>query len=80
MKQASVPLLLRLMRNGSNHSKLDAAKLLLRVIAPVFADNKRSFTLVDSWHMKSKAIPLGWSVTRSICIAVSWQWPMSVMR
>ena len=65
MKQAAVPLLSRLMRNGSNHSKLDAAKLLLKVISPVFADNKRSFTLVDSWYMKwpylSHALGLGFN-------------------
>ena len=52
MKHSAIPLLLRLMRTGSNGSKLDAAKTLLRVIAPVFSGEKKVFTLVDSWYMK----------------------------
>jgi hypothetical protein len=52
MKHSAVPLLSRLMRTGSNGNKLDAAKTLLRVIAPVFAEERRVFTLVDSWYMK----------------------------
>lgn len=62
MKHAAVPLLPRLMRTGGNRSKLDAAALLLRVIAPVFSAT-RAFTLVDSWYMKwpylSTALDLG---------------------
>ena len=52
MKHSAVPLLSRLMRTGSNTSKLDAARTLLRVIAPVFSGEKNVFTLVDSWYMK----------------------------
>ena len=53
MKHSAVPLLSRLMRADGNTSKLDAAKTLLRVIAPVFAQGeKKVFTLVDSWYMK----------------------------
>ncbi len=52
MKHSAVPLLARLMRTGSNTSKLDAARTLLRVIAPVFSEGKKVFTLVDSWYMK----------------------------
>ncbi len=51
MKHAAIPLLSRLMRVSGNSSKLDAAKVLLRVIAPVFA-GKQVITLVDSWFMK----------------------------
>ncbi len=40
------------MRAGGNRSKLDAAKTLLRVVAPVFSGKKKVFTLVDSWYMK----------------------------
>jgi len=52
MKHSAVPLLSRLMRTGSNGGKLDAASTLLKVIAPVFAEWKQVFTLVDSWYMK----------------------------
>ena len=52
MKNSAVPLLARLMRYRSNTSKLDAAKTLLGVIAPVFDGEKQVFTLVDSWYMK----------------------------
>jgi hypothetical protein len=52
MKHSAIPLLSRLMRTSSNGSKLDAAKTLLRVIAPVFSGEKKVFTLVDSWYMK----------------------------
>ena len=51
MKHSAIPLLSRLMRTTGNSTKLDAAKVLLRVIAPVFADQK-VITLVDSWFMK----------------------------
>ena len=40
------------MRTGSNGSKLDAVKTMLRVIAPVFSGTKKIFTLVDSRYMK----------------------------
>jgi hypothetical protein len=52
MKNSAVPLLSRLMRSGGNTSKLDAARNLLRVIAPVFSGKGEVFTLVDSWYMK----------------------------
>jgi hypothetical protein len=53
-KYAAIPLLSRLMRLGGNTGKLQAAKTLLRVIAPVFAgqEKKKTFCLVDSWFMK----------------------------
>ncbi len=51
-KYSAIPLLSRLMRAEGNKSKLDAASTLLRVIAPVFSEQKRVFTLVDSWYMK----------------------------
>ena len=51
MKHSAIPLLSRLMRTTGNSTKLDAAKTLLRVIAPVFAGQK-VITLVDSWFMK----------------------------
>ena len=50
-KHSAIPLLSRLMRADGNTSKLDAAKTLLRVIAPVFA-GKNTFVLMDSWYMK----------------------------
>jgi len=52
LKQSAVPMLSRLMRTSGNSTKLDAAKLLLRVIAPVFAGHTRVITFVDSWFMK----------------------------
>ncbi len=62
IKHAAVPLLSRLMRTGGNRSKLDAAGLLLQVVAPVFSAT-RAITLVDSWYMKwpylSTALDLG---------------------
>jgi hypothetical protein len=62
IKHAALPLLSRLMRTSGNRSKLDAAGLLLRVIAPVFSAT-RAITLVDSWYMKwpylSTALDLG---------------------
>ena len=51
MKHSAIPLLSRLMRTTGNSTKLDAAKVLLRVNAPVFADQK-VITLVDSGYMK----------------------------
>lgn len=51
MKHSAIPLLSRLMRTTGNSTKLDAAKVLLRVIAPVFA-GQEVITLVDSWFMK----------------------------
>ena len=51
LKHSAVPLLSRLMRTNGNSSKLDAAKALLRVVAPVFA-GQRVIALVDSWYMK----------------------------
>ena len=51
---AAVPLLSRLMRSGGKTSKLQAAKTLLRVIAPVFLGQEKgkTFCLLDSWFMK----------------------------
>jgi len=51
---AAIPLLSRLMRSGGNTGKLQAAKTLLRVIAPVFSGQKKkkTFCLADSWFMK----------------------------
>jgi DDE superfamily endonuclease len=51
MKHSAIPLLSRLMQTTGNSTKLDTAKVLLRVIAPVFAGQK-VITLVDSWFMK----------------------------
>jgi hypothetical protein len=51
LKHSAVPLLSRLMRTNGNSSKLDAAKTLFRVVAPVFA-NQRVVVLMDSWYMK----------------------------
>ena len=51
LKHSAIPLLSRLMRADGNTSKLDAAKTLTRVIAPVFAGQK-TFVLMDSWYMK----------------------------
>ena len=51
MKHAAVPLLSRLMRPGTTRTKLDAAVLLLQIVAPVFSSVK-ACTLVDSWYMK----------------------------
>lgn len=50
-KQSAIPLLSRLMRVDGNTSKLDAAKILLRVITPIFC-GKKTFILMDSWYMK----------------------------
>lgn len=50
-KHSAIPLLSRLMRADGNTSKLDAAKTLIRVIAPVFS-GKKTFVLMDSWYMK----------------------------
>jgi len=51
VKHFEIPLLSRLMRTTGNSTKLDTAKVLLRVIAPVFAGQK-VVTLVGSWFMK----------------------------
>lgn len=51
IKHSAIPLLSRLMRADGNTSKLDAAKTLTRVIAPVFTGS-RTFILMDSWYMK----------------------------
>jgi hypothetical protein len=51
VKYGAIPLLSRLMRPGGTRTKLDAAALLLSVVAPVFT-GKRVCTLVDSWYMK----------------------------
>ncbi|MGB5232581.1 MAG: transposase [Desulfoprunum sp.] len=51
MTHAAVPLLSRLMRPGTTRTKLDAAVLLLKIVAPVF-NSVKACTLVDSWYMK----------------------------
>lgn len=48
---AAIPILSRLMRVKGNGSKLSAAKTLIRVIGPVFA-NLRVRLLLDSWYMR----------------------------
>jgi len=55
IQNAAVPLLSRLIRSVGNASKLDAAKTLIRVIAPVFVClNVR--LLLDSWFMRGNLI------------------------
>jgi hypothetical protein len=51
IKHSAIPLLSRLMRVDGNNSKLEAAKTLTRVIAPVFTGST-TFILMDSWYMK----------------------------
>lgn len=51
VKTIAVPLLSRLMRVDGNSSKLTAARVLLRVVTPVF-DNKQVIVLLDSWYMR----------------------------
>jgi len=55
LTQAAIPLLSRMMRTGGNTSKLDAAKVLIRTILPVFAD-QNTCLLLDSWYMRSRVI------------------------
>ncbi|PIE57392.1 MAG: hypothetical protein CSA33_08415 [Desulfobulbus propionicus] len=43
------------MRANGNTWKLEAAKTLIRVIAPVFME-KKTFVLMDSWYMKRKLL------------------------
>lgn len=50
-KTVAIPLLARLMRVNGNSSKLTAAQVLLRVVAPVF-ENKKVIVLLDSWYMR----------------------------
>ncbi len=54
-KHSAAPLLSRLMRANGNTWKLEAAKTLIRVIAPVFME-KKTFVLMDSWYMKRKLL------------------------
>lgn len=51
-RHAAIPLLSRLMRAKGNTSKLDAARTLIRVIAPVFLGKTKTFVLMDSWYMR----------------------------
>lgn len=51
MKTVAIPLLSRLMRVNGNSSKLTAAQVLLRVVAPVF-ESKKVIVLLDSWYMR----------------------------
>ena len=52
---AAIPLLFRMMRLDGNTSKLDAAKVLLKAILPVFAAEKTCL-LIDSWYMRGTLI------------------------
>jgi hypothetical protein len=65
IQEAAVPILSRLMREVGNASKLDAAKTLLKVIAPVFAGLSVRL-LMDSWYMRGNllayALLLGFNV------------------
>lgn len=54
-KSVAIPLLSRLMRTGGNTSKLTAAKVLLRVVAPIF-ERKKVIVLLDSWYMRRTLI------------------------
>jgi len=51
LSAAAIPLLSRLMRVEGNGSKLTAAKVLIRVIRPVFEDTSVRL-LLDSWYMR----------------------------
>ena len=51
LSSAAIPLLFRLMRVNGNTSKLDAAKVLIRAILPVFA-SENVCLLIDSWYMR----------------------------
>jgi len=52
---AAIPLLFRMMRANGNTSKLDAAKVLIRAILPLFATEDVCL-LIDSWYMRGKLI------------------------
>lgn len=54
-RSVAIPLLARLMRAGGNTSKLTAAKVLLRVVAPIL-DNRKVIVLLDSWYMRRTLI------------------------
>lgn len=51
----AIPVLSRLSRSTGNSGKLVAAKTLLRVVRPVFA-NRLATLLIDSWYMRSTLI------------------------
>jgi len=55
LSTAAIPLLFRMMRLDGNSSKLDAAKVLLKTILPVFAAEKTCL-LIDSWYMRGTLI------------------------
>jgi hypothetical protein len=55
LSTAAIPLLFRMMRLDGNTSKLDAAKVLLKTILPVFAAEKTCL-LIDSWYMRGTLI------------------------
>ena len=52
---AAIPLLSRMMRTGGNTSKLDAARVLIRTILPVFA-GQNTCLLLDAWYMRYRVI------------------------
>lgn len=55
LSSAAIPLLSRMMRVGGNTSKLDAARVLIRTILPVFS-GQNTCLLLDSWYMRSRVI------------------------
>jgi hypothetical protein len=55
LSSAAIPLLFRMMRVDGNTSKLDAAKVLIRAIFPVFA-SENVCLLIDSWYMRATLI------------------------
>jgi len=65
IQEAAIPILSRLMREVGNGSKLDAAKTLLRVVAPVFV-GLHVRLLMDSWYMRGNllayALSLGFHI------------------
>jgi hypothetical protein len=59
---AAIPLLSRMMRKAGNSSKLDAAKVMIRTIAPGFAHEKVTL-LIDFWYMRGTLIKYALSHT-----------------
>ena len=51
-RHASVPLLLKLMKTTGNTSKLDAARLLIRIILRQTPPDRKVRLLTDAWYMK----------------------------
>jgi len=53
---AAFPLLLRLMRNTGNRSKLDAARFLMRLVLRHIPNGRKVRLLVDAWYMKGPLV------------------------